>query len=160
MVRADIPERIAMAISGHKTRLVFERYNIVSEGHLKQAAWELGLSKNGAQPARGKVRYRSTGHTRQLRNPSELMRRADTMTDDLGKSKIEEVKAEYRKAVERLRKLSPELAGAFPEDLDLQNFVVPRSQNRTGKVPSPVRYQGYPTGPHTTRSVFSCYKRR
>jgi hypothetical protein len=41
LVRAGVRERVAIAISGHRTRAVFEPYNIVSQRDLQHAARKL-----------------------------------------------------------------------------------------------------------------------
>ena len=54
LIRSGVPEKIAMAISGHKTRAVFDRYNIVSERDVTEAGAKVTAYLE-AQTAKGKA---------------------------------------------------------------------------------------------------------
>jgi len=45
LVRSGVSERVAMKLTGHKTPSVFARYDIVSDGDLRDAAVKLDRAK-------------------------------------------------------------------------------------------------------------------
>jgi integrase len=64
LIRAGVPERIAMLLTGHKTRAVFDRYNIVNEQELLTAGERLAAyvakGQSRLSPRMGRATSRPT----------------------------------------------------------------------------------------------------
>ena len=58
VVNAGVPERVAMTVTGHRTRAVFDRYHIVSPSDLQEVARRLTGTITGTT-ARAEVAPRS-----------------------------------------------------------------------------------------------------
>ena len=66
LVRAGVQEQVAMRISGHKTRSVFDRYAIVSEQQLIEGMRKLQKFQDAAEPA-GPGGVLNTGRSSRVR---------------------------------------------------------------------------------------------
>jgi hypothetical protein len=79
LVRSGVSETIAMKISGHKTRSIFQRYNITNEDDLKQAAQRLDTHLKEIE---GTCQNKSTGT-----NPGTISEVTGTITGTISNSR-------------------------------------------------------------------------
>ena len=65
LIRANVPERVAMLLTGHKSRAIFDRYNIIHEQELLEAGDQLvAYLAQQAPPGPARRRPHTTGTAR------------------------------------------------------------------------------------------------
>ena len=69
MVKAGVPEKVAMMISGHKTRSVFDRYHIVNEDDLRHACESVSRLDEATRREMGRIQ--ETGYHNFITIPLE-----------------------------------------------------------------------------------------
>ena len=76
LIRASVPERVAMLLTGHKTRAIFDRYNIINEQELLDAGDQLVayLAQHAQATPRGRAHPTGGAATRPA-PPLRLVRR-------------------------------------------------------------------------------------
>ena len=76
LIRASVPERVAMLLTGHKTRAIFDRYNIINEQELLEAGDQLVeyLAQHAQTTPRGRAHPTGAAVTRTV-PPLRLVRR-------------------------------------------------------------------------------------
>ena len=78
LIRASVPERVAMLLTSHKSRAVFDRYNIIHEQELLEAGDQ--LVKYLAQQAQATPRGLNPGFSEKIGNSRRTGRRPEMST--------------------------------------------------------------------------------
>ena len=72
LIRASVPERVAMLLTGHKSRAIFDRYNIIHEQELLDAGDQIVayLAQHAQATPRGRRPHRPAPPPRAPPRPS------------------------------------------------------------------------------------------